>query len=233
MIIFIARPNWIMWYLYSLMLWYALTPLLQKCRFSLALSCAAALAAGWATWDTYWFSLGRTLCFLPFFLLGQQHGTALLHRLRHTCPAWQHLACIALITALLAYCCVAGALNISFVYGSFNFWQQHLDPIHGTLLRVFVMLLSALGVLAALQSAVLLSGRRGASILAALGRRTLPVYLLHGFAVLAVQPFYPWRHDFAATCLFATLASVLTAWACSRNGVQKVFDGIIFGKQTN
>ena len=62
----LTTPYWLMWYLFSMVLWTLCLPLAERCgpRLSLLLSAAAALAVGYVTGVGYPFSLSRTIVLL-------------------------------------------------------------------------------------------------------------------------------------------------------------------------
>lgn len=71
------------------------------------------------------------------------------------------------------------------LYGSLSYQQLKVDWIEGSLIRIGCLLLSAFGIYAVFA----LSAAWGAKFrtLGDLGKRTLPVYLLHGFVVIAIS----------------------------------------------
>ena len=68
-----TTPYWLLWYLFSMMLWTLLLPLIdgvKNSRAALPGCLAAAMAAGFDPTIGYGMSLSRTLVLLPFFAAG-------------------------------------------------------------------------------------------------------------------------------------------------------------------
>jgi fucose 4-O-acetylase-like acetyltransferase len=63
-------PYWIMWFLFSLIIWKAVLPYVLKIRSNLLILLLLAILAGYAEDIGYYASLSRTLVFFPFFLAG-------------------------------------------------------------------------------------------------------------------------------------------------------------------
>lgn len=227
---FLFYPYWIMWYLLSLILWYALTPLLCRTRFALPIAVLAAVGVAWLPWNTYWFSLGRTLCFLPFFLLGHQYGKHIFTVLRQPARAWHAPVLLMLILGVLMAFCLNANLPIQFIYGSFAFWQLGFDNMGGSVVRLLVLVFSLMGVAAALQTGIILAQWRISGVLAWLGQRTLGIYLWHGFVVMAVQVWYPFTHYDGVSLLFSLFATIISAWLLSRFWLQGLVYQISFNR---
>ncbi|GAB2908297.1 acyltransferase family protein [Streptomyces mayteni] len=68
--LFTTQPAWGMWFLLSLLFWRAALPYLAQLRHPLTVSVVAALVVGYLPEFGEYLSLSRTVCFLPFFLLG-------------------------------------------------------------------------------------------------------------------------------------------------------------------
>lgn len=68
----VFSPKWTYWYLFSLIIWKVITPYFEKIRFSFAISLVLGVLIGFSTLKSglVALSLGRTIAFYPFFLLG-------------------------------------------------------------------------------------------------------------------------------------------------------------------
>ena len=67
-------PYWILWYLFALLVWRLILPILRLWKplayLILPVSVALSLLGGYADWVGYPFSLSRILVFWPYFMLG-------------------------------------------------------------------------------------------------------------------------------------------------------------------
>lgn len=170
----IATPYWILWYLLSLACWRLLLPLFARLRCRLALAALLALAVGCAGDLGYYLSLSRTLVFFPLFLLGWQFSRA-----------WrQHLSRPPV--RLLATATLGGLLLLAihwidatpWLYGSMGYARLGVDIPAGIVRRALQMTAAILGCAACLS----LVPRRVLPV-SSLGARSLPTYLVHGFAI--------------------------------------------------
>ncbi|WP_159037333.1 acyltransferase family protein [Streptomyces specialis] len=92
----IAHPPWALWFMLSLVFWRVGLPYLAQLRHPLAFSVVAALAVGYLSDFGDFLSLSRTVCFLPFFLLGWKLRQGLFaEALRAAWSRWAALAVIA------------------------------------------------------------------------------------------------------------------------------------------
>ena len=206
-------PYWLLWYLPSLACWRMLLPLFARLKFALLLAVAIALAAGLAPWIGYPLSLSRTLVFLPLFLLGHRIGA---RGLQHLGAARLRRAGAAIVLATAAI----GAwflrdLDPQWLYAAVGYSALHAPPLSGAAGRLALLFASALCALAVLALVPRRAFRGG------LGRRSLTVYLMHGFLVrgLVAAGVLAWvAHAFAPAMqlLFcfaggALIAALLTA----------------------
>jgi fucose 4-O-acetylase-like acetyltransferase len=170
-------PNWILWFLLSLVFWRLMLPLFVRLPFPFPSAVAIAVAIGFVDAIDNTLSLSRTLVFFPAFLFGY------LYRQRILEGAQVARGGSAAVLALLAGASglwVALGGGVLTLYGSTPYALQPYGLIPSAVLRLVVV---CAGLVAALAFLSLLP--RQANVLSALGRRTIPVYLMHGFLVLA------------------------------------------------
>ncbi len=162
-------PYWLMWFLVALGLWRAALPYLARLRWPLAAAVAVSLLAG-LTAQTGPTVVFRTLGLLPFFVLGHLLPPGFHRRLRTA--AVRAAGAAAFAAAAAGAWLLAPAREVSWVY-----WRGE-TPFAA---RVALLL-----------TGLVLSGAFLAWVpvtpaLAALGRRSLYVFLLHGFVLLVVR----------------------------------------------
>jgi len=177
-----TTPYWILWYTMTT-LWYTLLyPLLPKenllAMLGLILSSAvAALACGFADGIGYFLSLSRTICFLPFFLCGVLCAHHAPLRACITQETKNRRTVLGVSGALAAGSVVLLALRPDIkrrmFYGSYSYAAEHYGPD----VRLTIMLMAAVFIVLL----VCAIPNRRIPYLTALGRRTYPVYLFHGF----------------------------------------------------
>ena len=184
-----TTPHWIMWYLFALIFWTMLTPILEFCgknRLSACVSVIAAFAlallAGFDNSIGYFVSLSRIFYFLPFFVMG--------YYARMHCSDFPQLftkwgvrflfAALSLGTAVLVYLYFE-RIDLRWFWGAFSYEALSYTG-YGVEIRALKYLFTVLLSIFALSFVP-----RNKLVLSYIGQRTLPVFLLHGFVVLLLR----------------------------------------------
>ncbi|MFI7273280.1 acyltransferase family protein [Streptomyces sp. NPDC049879] len=176
----VDTPAWVAWFLLSLLVWRLALPWLARLRWPVAYAVAAALAAGYAGGIGGWLALSRTLCFLPFFLVGWQlrrRGAAALR----PGVAWSGRAAVALLLGVG----VAGWYARQEVPYAWLRMEGAYGSAWGPLARAGVLLVGVAGALALLR----LMPRRRVPVVSWLGAGGMYVYVLHP---LVLRPLLEW-----------------------------------------
>ena len=168
-------PVWVMWFLFSLILWQFFTPLIIKLRHPIFVITVLALLAGYTYHVGYLMSFSRTLVFFPFFLLGFYAQRDWFNRIKHYLVKIFGVLFIVLIP-LAAH--LFHLDNPGWFYGSYAY--STLVTVHSWtwLYRAVVYLisfLSVIGILALIPQSKLPFTKMGA--------HSMTVYLTHGFIV--------------------------------------------------
>jgi fucose 4-O-acetylase-like acetyltransferase len=176
---FLVTPSWTLWFLVSLIAMRLLLPVIAAMRFPLITTTAVALAAGLSPAIGTPFSLGRTLALLPFFVLGSRLRQRGLGEQRWFVAPSRRLRLAASGVLAAGTGTVLLLLRLPDFTDQLLFWRRGyaamgLDDVSGVLLRGTFLLIGA-----AMTLALLVVIPRRSFRLSALGRNTLPVYLLH------------------------------------------------------
>lgn len=179
-------PYWILWFLLSLIWWLLLTPVIHRFpRASVALSIAVAISASAMPFAGYPLAVGRTLSFLPFFVIGFVYGKPILN----WCTAAGGAVRGWVITAAVALPVLLFAVNIEngWLYGSMSATVLNEGTAPGVLTRAALMLIAA-----TMTAGFLMVLPKSSGIpWAVFGRRSLAVFLFHGFVVKILDPYLP------------------------------------------
>lgn len=170
-------PYWITWFLLAMVWWMLSVPLIERApRVMVGVSIAAALLGGLIPVYDYELAIARTLSFWPFFVIGKVYGTRILAWVGAR-PTTQRLGLSAAAAVPIA---VFYAFDVDklWFYGVRGFDWLDVSVAEGLGMRTVIGLSAALSTLALLSW---ISGREG--YLATIGRRSLAIYLLHGFAI--------------------------------------------------
>ncbi len=202
-------PNWILWFLLSLLFWRLMLPLFARLPFALILAVGLAGAAGCVDSLDRTLSLSRTFVFFPAFLAGHLYRDRILAMAQIRWP--RALALLALIVAP-AGLLVGGGADVTPLYGSHPYALQPIALPQAVALRLALV---CAGVAASIVFLALVP--RGVGRWTDLGRQTMPVFLLHGLVVLALAAANADR-VFVTTggLLLAMPLSVLLAFGLAR-----------------
>ncbi len=202
----LISPYWILWYLFSLFLWRLMTPLLRKWEplawLLFPVSVAVSLLCGYSPRIGYPFALSRTLVFLPYFLAGfalAGQGGRVIQKLRLL--PMRLLSLAAVVGCSVCFWTVRLTFQRSWTFGASDYAYSGASAKIRFLLLVVALLW--------LWFLLAWTPERRIWALTTLGRNTLFVYLLHGFAKL-------WLDDHAeAVYHYGTLGNILLAFALS------------------
>lgn len=207
-----TTPNWILWYLLACIAYQLLWPMYDAKNpvtqvILLASAVAVALAVGQDKTVGYYMALSRILVFLPWFLLGVYFRKNDGFRLLSGRKLW---LCIAALIALIPALWSTGWLTeqkipVSLLYGSYSYsaakaalWMRAAQM--GIALAWLVLL--------CVLSKLVLDWK--IPLITHIGQNTLPVFLLHGFAVKAIGKFHPeWADSLGKVLLLSCLMVVL------------------------
>lgn len=176
----LLTPYWILWYLPFLIFCRLLLPLLDRYpRFPFwGVSILLSLAAGLVPAIGYPLTLSRFFVFLPYFILGHTLRT---RKFRFPGKLLWFPTCAA---ALLSLCFALGDIPVRAFYGASAYF-----PGYGPLLRAGLYLPGTAWCFVFLALAQQWTAKL--PWISRIGGSTLPVYLLHGFAVKLIARFAP------------------------------------------
>jgi fucose 4-O-acetylase-like acetyltransferase len=207
----ILDPQWLLWFLLSLLLWRMMLPLFLRIPMPLLVAVGITLAAGYAQYIGADLSLSRTLYFFPFFLAGYLWRDGLLRLAARARMLWGVLFIALLVGTALWF---LHGLDTHLVYHDRGYdraavWTDY--PALGQLVLLLICSVSCLAWLAMMP--------RKSKWLVRLGRRTLTILALHGFVVLVFLKLFTmagWSNS-PKLWLFPLLLvlSVAIAWAVS------------------
>ncbi|AZK46585.1 acyltransferase family protein [Paenibacillus lentus] len=210
-------PYLLLWFLASHLCWRVIliamnnwTPLQQ-----LALSLALGVFVGYLQVDGAWLSLSRTFVYLPFFIAGYHFSFAYLEKI-FTPKA--RLFTLALQIALLGAIAIWGSrIDAGWLYGSMTYGQLGYHEWHAGLVRLALYGLQLLAGIAFLSFVPMRESK-----LTDLGRRTLYVFLLHGFIIriAAASPLYNYITN-TTTSIMLMIGAVLLTLLLSHSFIRK------------
>lgn len=170
-------PTWILWYLFSMMVWKVMLPVVVKLKYIMPLSIVLAVVIGYANDVSYYASLSRTVVFFPFFLAGYFTKTHWLNVIKTSTVKRLSLVVAAVIgCGMYIY---ASRMNVELLYHSLPYRALGYSVWYAGVYRLAIMLLAViLGV--CLMAWVT---KRRLPIISSAGQHTMAVFLLHGFVI--------------------------------------------------
>lgn len=220
-------PYWITWFLFSMILWKASLPYVSRMRFVLPISIVAGLMAGYSGSIGYFGSLSRTLVFMPFFLAGVIFKPNLLRDAMR--PALRGAVMRVVAVGILTFAYVFFILSdrdrlYQWFYGSFSYETMRIG---GWLAAGYRLCEYAIACVLSLSVLVLIPVRR-IPVLTVAGRKTMYVFLLHGFIarIWLESKWYRQFDSIEGKALILVSALVITI-LLSTVGVRAIFRPIV------
>ena len=205
-----ADPFWILWFLLAMIWWLIALIIAQYSpRLALLISLVAALVSGAIPAVQYIPALDRALIFLPWFLAGYVIGQSSFDR---AAESSRMLTIILSVTSLmLASLLWYREVGPAWLYGSTGFADLDVSVGQGILMRAMLLMVAAIMTWTMIACAGIAK-----DVFVKAGKRSLAIYLLHGFVVLPATPWLSVAFDrygpFAASiiCIVGTLIMIYT-----------------------
>ena len=206
-----TQPYWLLWYMLACVYYQLLTPVYGLFRgwgqaIALLAVLVLSLAAGFDNTVGYYMSLSRFLVFQPWVLLGFVCRTHAVGE-RFSAPKLRHLPIYlgsAVLVGLSVFLLLRQGIPEFFLFASTSYQSTGLSVWTRLLCAGF-----AFAWIAFLFLTLRVFINRRLPLITAIGQNTLPVFLLHGFAVKAIQRFCPELTDTPWKVLLLTCALLL------------------------
>ena len=175
----LSTPYWIMWFMFTLSVYCLITPVLIKHKMALLISVGLSIYIGLVSTDNYPFSIGRTLSFLPFFIMGVLYGKQVCSALNAQKYSGVFSIIVIITLAIISYLVdvkpawLFGVANIHNFYGSVFF---------EILVKLSLLITSILAIISVIRLSSILP-----KFFNALGKNSLSIYLFHGFIVILIS----------------------------------------------
>lgn len=200
------NPNWLMWYLFSCMIWIVLFPFLNRSteKKTIGSFVIIALAAGFFPWIGQKFSLSRSIVFFPFFAKGY------FARKKRTNEQNKTQKYIAFI--LFVICAFIIMMEDDYIY------LFERSPYNDGIRSLFNRIVHLTGAFATIRLALVCVPKQNIPLITFFGKNTLSVYIIHGIVIEIMSMFkipllissilkksisyYPWRIGIIVTTIF-------------------------------
>jgi len=171
-------PYWIMWYMFSLILWRFLLPIFDQLKYPIIFATLAGLACGINNYG-YNLSFSRTFVFFPFFLIGHYFHPQITEKLKNL--SYKKVIGSGIIISILLLIFIvpeANDINLGWLYGSRSYSYLKVSWEIGVVYRSVIYILSFI-----LGISVLSITLDTLNICTKYGRDSLYIYVLHGFVM--------------------------------------------------
>lgn len=200
-------PYWILWYMFSLILWRFLLPVFDQLKYPVLFAIVAGLACGINRYD-YNLSFSRTFVFFPFFLIGHYFHLQLAEKLKDL--NYRKVVGSSVILCFLLLIFIVPAvhdINLGWLYGSRSYSYLKVDWEMGILYRSLIYISSLI-----LGVSVLSINLDTSNIGTKYGRDSLYIYVLHGFIMKGLLAFGLYKYineDYKVVILMLASLSLL------------------------
>jgi fucose 4-O-acetylase-like acetyltransferase len=218
------RPYWGLWYLLALFLWKFFLKDIVKIRFLLPLSFLFALFAGFSKEFSDYMALGRTICFLPFFLLGYYCTKEHIDKIRRV-PKLLSLGIVTAVAVLTAYIVYNNIFSSEVLYLRRPYPQD--SEITFMLFRALVYVVAIAMIVALIN---LITEKK--TFLSTIGTRTMTVYILHLFTIPILEKFMILNKHPYLYLIYSVIVTAIIVYVYTRPIVGRVYDAFI-NKITN
>ncbi len=200
-----ADPFWMLWFLLAMIWWLVTIAIAQfSPRLALLISLAAGLAGGAIPAVEYVPALDRALYFLPWFMAGYVIGQSTFDTAAQTSRSLTGmLLSTSLVLASLLWYLQVGS---GWLYGSNGFAVLDVSVSRGIMMRALLLLVAAIMTWAMIASAGVVR-----DVFVKAGKRSLAIYLLHGFFILPATPWLGVAFDRYGSVV-ASLLCVTATW---------------------
>lgn len=202
-----CRPPVAMWYLLSLFWMRLIAPWIIKVRWAIPICIIASLVAGTIDCVADEFSISRTICLLPYYIIGLTVNKDMLTKMRILRKGYKVLIALfaVVLESIFLIMFIKGGVNYSVLRLKCSYSESGVSDCYGMLMRM-VMVLVAITVCCTLFVFV----TEKECFLTKWGRNSLSVYLLHIVLFLVIRKFMCFSESFYGNSL-STLMAVAMA----------------------
>jgi fucose 4-O-acetylase-like acetyltransferase len=213
------RPSWGLWYMLTLFLWKFFLKDLLRLRFVLPLSFIFALVSGFSREFSEYMALGRTVCFLPFFLLGYYCKTEHIKKIRRL-PRIISMTILILVGVASTYLASQPWFKVESLFLR-RFYPDEAQ-LEAMLLRAMIYV-AAIAMIIAVTN--LMTAKK--NFLSYVGSSTLTVYVLHLFTIPLLEKLALFKDHPYLYLIYSILMTAIITYVYTLAGVRRLYDSIM------
>ena len=211
-------PQYVYWYLISLVTWRICTPVLSRIKIIIPVSFIFVLYIGFFGDADRFLSISRTICFFPFFIVGHRSSMERIKRINKHVLSLLLILCIA-ITIIVNR---AGIIPVKMYEYIESYATTGVENIDGVMMRIFLIIISFIMVVCLIGLAPSFHNR-----LTIWGKNSLTIYLLHLFVIKAIGHFALIQNHFLINTILCFFLSAVICIFLSMQFITNAYNGII------
>ncbi|MCO4137709.1 acyltransferase family protein [Citrobacter portucalensis] len=209
-------PNWILWFLVSVLCWRLITPLVMQLRFALIITIAVSVLFSLSSVNGYMYGMSRTVVFFPFYILGVMFNP-ISEKVRNIDVKTIYSLIAALLLALMYLLDLP--FGRSFLWGAATF---------GSLGNAGIFLRIEYYIIASVAIVLFLLAVAKINVFGRVGRNSLHAYLWHGMIVkFVLWPYIIAKVDGWLLVLIAAVISLFLGYVLTSQPIAQGTDRMI------
>ncbi len=210
------NPNWGLWYLLALFLWKFFLKDIIKIRYILPLSFIVAFLSGFSHEFSEFMTLGRFVCFLPFFLAGYYCKEEQVKRIR-TLPKLLSILLLMIVVGWSVFVAYKDLFDTEILF--LRTYYPKGEELQTLLYRVIIYIVAFVMIFVLLN---LVPSRK--IFLSHIGASTITVYVLHIFTIPVLEKLKILENHPIYYLVYSVLMTLLITYVYSRPNVKRVYD---------
>lgn len=201
-----TTPYWLLWYIFAIIVYYLLVPILAKLESNILigiiiLSFALGLYIGNIDKAGYYLSISRIIVFLPFFLLGYYCKRTGFDRKIAESLKSELVGIRAIVLAVVGSIAIVKAeIPVRMLYGSYSYTEGK-----GAMwMRLTIYIVAILWIMVLCGSVT----NKKLPCITAIGQNTMPVYLLHGFVIKLLKKYKVFHYGLTENIVIMLLVAI-------------------------
>lgn len=216
----LAKPYWIMWFLMSLFLWKLITPYFIKLKYPNIIAVIMSVLVGYDSSFGYLVSLSRTAVLFPFYLIGfysKKNHLEIIYKVNT-----KLVSSVALLVGYIIVLKISPYVDVKWTYHALRYNKLSSLWYAGG----YRLLLLITGFILSLSFLSLIPKKR--TFFSDRGKRSLQVYLLHGFVIkgMIYNNIYQYI-DSVEKIVFLILGGIVATYLLSCSQIEKTIQKII------
>lgn len=219
----IFEPVYLYWYLLSLFIWRITQKYLIKIKFVLLISFLLSIYIGLIDSANRFFSISRTICFLPYFILGYYINKEHIQKIRNiskkiTLP-------ILIILLILTYILSNDFIDIRLFENAQSYKTTNVTNLKGMLIRAlnfFVAIIISICLINLMPSKK--------TCISNIGRKTITIYVLSPWLEVifgrTINRFITINNNYLGLAI-CSISTILIVFICSRNIIYNTYNKLI------